>query len=602
MASRHVTGAVILWLIAATAVPAQAGCKLGLLAELPVTMDNMRPTVAVSFNGADSRLIVDSGAFYSLISMAVARQFNLRLEEAPENLRLSGIGKESTGVSVARVKSFGLAALKIPDVEFLAGGSEMSGSAVGVLGQNILGIADAEYDLAHGVIRLMRPHDCTHGSLAYWKSDNDFSSMDIQRIDDADWHTVGLAYLNGNKIRVLFDTGASTSILSLRAAARAGVKPDDPGVVPAGDVRGIGRKEIPTWIAPFATFAIGDEEVRNTRLRIGDLWLEDIDMLLGADFFLSHHIYVANDQHKIYFSYNGGPVFNLATPKVPPKQDDEKTGIAVASPAAAAAALPSPNASELARRGAAAAARRDYASALADLTHACELDPSQGNFFYERSRVYLMTGKPDAALADINRALQLMPTDTPSLLLRAGLRQKAGQQTDADADLQLVTNTISQMSDDRFEVAEMYFLADQLPESLAQFDIWVKYHAYDAKLPYALIGRCWAHGALNSALHEAENDCNRALRLIGKANSAYADTLADRGLVRLRLDNVKGALEDYEASLVNEPKHAWPLYGRGLCRLRLGQKAQGDADLAAATAIRPGIGAEAAKYGLAPAQ
>ena len=30
-------------------------------------------------------------------------------------------------------------------------------------------------------------------------------------------------------------------------------------------------------------------------------------MLLGADFFLSHRIYVANSRDKLYFTYNGGP-------------------------------------------------------------------------------------------------------------------------------------------------------------------------------------------------------------------------------------------------------------------------------------------------------
>ena len=34
-------------------------------------------------------------------------------------------------------------------------------------------------------------------------------------------------------------------------------------------------------------------------------------MLLGADFFLSHRILVSNSQHKLYFTYNGGPVFQL---------------------------------------------------------------------------------------------------------------------------------------------------------------------------------------------------------------------------------------------------------------------------------------------------
>jgi hypothetical protein len=37
-----------------------------------------------------------------------------------------------------------------------------------------------------------------------------------------------------------------------------------------------------------------------------------LDMVLGADFFLTHRIYVANNQQKMYFTYNGGPVFDLS--------------------------------------------------------------------------------------------------------------------------------------------------------------------------------------------------------------------------------------------------------------------------------------------------
>ena len=39
-----------------------------------------------------------------------------------------------------------------------------------------------------------------------------------------------------------------------------------------------------------------------------------IDMLLGMDFFLSHHIYISKAQHRLYFTYNGG----LAQPGFPP--------------------------------------------------------------------------------------------------------------------------------------------------------------------------------------------------------------------------------------------------------------------------------------------
>lgn len=183
-----------------------------------------------------------------------------------------------------------------------------------MIGQNVLRLGDVEYDLANGVIRLLSPHgDCRDASLAYWAKDQDlpYSTIDIVPSTEERPLTIGSAAVNGSRVTFLLDSGANASLLTLAAAKRAGVTPDSPGVAPAGRAPGGGTGGIRTWIAPFASFKIGDEEIRNTRLRIGALRLSDADMLLGADFFLSHRIYVANSQHKLYFTYGRGPVFNL---------------------------------------------------------------------------------------------------------------------------------------------------------------------------------------------------------------------------------------------------------------------------------------------------
>jgi hypothetical protein len=193
------------------------------------------------------------------------------------------------------------------------GGSTIGSDNVGVLGQNILHLADVEYDLGQGFVRLVKPKDCS-GSLAYWSNatGTPFSVIKIDPTTPREPHTVAGAFINGTEIRVMFDSGAGLSLLSLKAAARVGVTPESPGVVYAGESRGIGRRTFSSYIAPFASFKIGDEEIRNTRLRIAELNVPGVDMLLGPDFFLSHRIYVSNRQNKLYFSYNGGPVFNLS--------------------------------------------------------------------------------------------------------------------------------------------------------------------------------------------------------------------------------------------------------------------------------------------------
>ena len=56
------------------------------------------------------------------------------------------------------------------------------GSAVGLLGQNVFRLADTEYDLANGAIRIMRPgSECKSVGLAYWAAGAPYSQIDLER-------------------------------------------------------------------------------------------------------------------------------------------------------------------------------------------------------------------------------------------------------------------------------------------------------------------------------------------------------------------------------------------------------------------------------------
>jgi hypothetical protein len=83
------------------------------------------------------------------------------------------------------------------------------------------------------------------------------------------------------------------------------------GAVPSGKVRGFGFDPPDSWIAPVESFALGREQISHTRLRFIDKDTVGEDMLLGFDFFQSHRVFVAYSQRKVYFTYNGGPVFQL---------------------------------------------------------------------------------------------------------------------------------------------------------------------------------------------------------------------------------------------------------------------------------------------------
>src|SRR3954470_10718471 len=162
---------------------AAGSCKSGMIAELPVTMNGMRPTISAKINGEDARFIVDSGAFFSLITGPAAAQYKLSVRDAPFNLLLEGIGGTSRA-DMATVKSFTLAGIPVRNAQFIVGGSAFGPNMAGLLGQNVLRIADVEYDLANGAIKLMKPDNCTKANMAYWAKVGDaYSEMEI------DWAT-----------------------------------------------------------------------------------------------------------------------------------------------------------------------------------------------------------------------------------------------------------------------------------------------------------------------------------------------------------------------------------------------------------------------------
>jgi tetratricopeptide (TPR) repeat protein/predicted aspartyl protease len=572
------------------AAPAFAQCTASRVGDLKVTMEGLRPIVPATLNGVEVKFVADSGAFFSLISPSVAAQLSLPLSPTPFGFELRGIGG-SANSNLTKVQSFGIAGATVPNVEFLVGGSD-TGRA-GLLGQNILGLFDTDYDLAGGIIRLLKTKGCAKASLAYWAGDKPVQVLPLLIDGNARTaHTVATVLVNGVKMRAVFDTGAPTSMLTLKAAARAGVKPTDPGVVAAGVSGGLGRNLLQSWIGPFKSFAVGDEQIQNTRLRFTDMPDAGFDMLIGADFFLSHHIFVSKSTGRMFLTYNGGRVFNLTNGSGP----QLAVGPAAAGGTASAADADAPkDADGLARRGAAFAARREFASAFADLDRAIELAPTDPHYLVARANARLANRQPLLAKTDLDAAIRLKPDNVEALTARAILYLATDHRPDAVADIDTAARVAPKEADLRLGLAGLYEGAEAYEQAIGQYDLWLAIHKRDdARQPQALNGRCWARALLGRDLQKALDDCNGALRAAPKS----AGFLDSRGLVRLRMGDIDKAIADYDAALAIQPKVAWSLYGRGLAKQHKGMKADGDTDIAAALAIDPRIADRAKRYGV----
>ena len=532
---------LVLTVLVASSGPAGAECKLGMLVELPVMMDQQVPIVTANINGTDEPFVADSGSFWSLISESAAANLKLRESPAPWGLRMQGMGGEF-GVRIATIDRFTLAKIPFQKLEFLVGGTEHGTRAIGLLGQNVFRIGDVEYDLANGVIRLMRAHECKNANFAYWAKPGEYSVITIEASNAGAPHTIGQVTVSGTKLRAMFDTGASRSVLSRRAAERAGIKLTGEGVTDGGAWTGLGRKTVQNWIVPVASFAIGDEEIRNTHLRVTDTEIPGADMLIGADFFLSHRIYVATSQRKLFFTYNGGAVFNLeaaakqskvaqagdAPPPAAAPADGSTDGPAGGAAGGLGNEAPV-DAAGFARRGAAFASRKEYDRAIADLTQACTMAPGEASYFVARGEARWAARQFLPASADFDEALRLKPDDPAIMITRARLRISLGDRPGAQADLEAAGRLVPNNSQFRLSLARAYMQLDDYIGAIPQFDWWIASHADDANMASALNSRCWARAVLGRELDKALADCDGAIKR-APATAAFHDS---RGLVRV---------------------------------------------------------------------
>jgi tetratricopeptide (TPR) repeat protein len=206
-------------------------------------------------------------------------------------------------------------------------------------------------------------------------------------------------------------------------------------------------------------------------------------------------------------------------------------------------------------RGNAYAARADYNRAIQDFDQSIKLNPGYVKPFNNRGVAYLKKGELDLAISALDQAIRLNPNYGEAFANRA----------------------------------EAYLKQYKYDRAVQDYDEAIRI-APDLDAVWS--GRCWARAILG-ALQQALEDCNKALQ--ARANAAAYDS---RGLIHLKMGQFGAAVDDYGSALQFDAKLASALYGRGLAKLKQGDKVGGETDLAAARAIQANIGDEFGRYGV----
>jgi hypothetical protein len=291
MTNHAITAAACAALGLLIAEPAAARCALK-AQQIPIKMIDGRPMVTAKVNGKAGNFVIDSGSPLNQISRTFAATLKLAPPLAP-----GSFPKPTDPPVVATAAQFEFAGAQLTNVPLVA--SFQPDKVDGVIGQTVLRQADVEYDLGGGAVRLIKAEGCEGPDLVYWAKDGDsYSEIPLEPMDKDAPLTKSEVTINGVKLRAMFKSSVPFTMITEQAALKAGVKMTDPGVKTLTPTVSVGN---------FASVKIGDEEFKNAPLEIGKTRDTFYDVIIGTDWLAAHHMYVANSQQKIFFTYSGGP-------------------------------------------------------------------------------------------------------------------------------------------------------------------------------------------------------------------------------------------------------------------------------------------------------
>ena len=309
-------------------------------------------TARGDINGKDESMIIDTGRLHSLLTLDEAKRLSLSLAHANAESKVS-YAVYVDDVALDKYFWHKLVLGVVDDTPAPPYGLR-AGADILLNGLN----KDVELSVPEGQMKIFVPSNCEDAFLGYWNKDA--STVALVDLSTADPRQILTVRINGKEMTAMIDTGSPISMITLKAAERAGVTPASEGVSELQSGFVPGRQNGKVWHASFNTFSVGNEVIQHPDIAIADIWgtpeapkgdslasmrliglaptmvgakdfraepstegvtsvtrvntqatapVVQPDMLLGADFLRSHRVLLAISQRKMYFTYVGGKVF-----------------------------------------------------------------------------------------------------------------------------------------------------------------------------------------------------------------------------------------------------------------------------------------------------
>lgn len=247
------------------------------------------------------------------------------------------------------------------------------------------------------------------------------------------------------------------------------------------------------------------------------------------------------------------------------------------------------------RRGNAWSDTLNFARAVADYDDAIRLVPNNALYFSTRANALHLDGQPDRALADFTEALRLEPENVTARRGRGLIFLDKGEFDSALGEMSEAIRLAPDIAMSHYARSMVYQQKGDFDRALVDIDEALRLQPDDQA---ALDGRCSVRGSLGPLSEAAAAVAECSDRLAKRASVSAFD---GRAMLFLRLGRFDEAIADFSSALALEPHEAHSLYGRGVARIRKGDRAGGEKDIAAAKESLPGIADHFRKYGPAGA-
>jgi predicted aspartyl protease len=247
-----------------------------------------RIRVPVMLGGRALSLLVDTGGASSTIKGELAREMGLAVKQAQH--RIAGVGGSQMNFAVDS-ENLSIAELRVDNKPIYVESRPLP-SADGTLAADILRNYDVEFDMARSRMSLAAPSACAAPVWALGPA------LPIEVGQSG--HVRFPVKVDGKIIMATLDTGAATSVISMRAAAALGVTRNSPGLELVHDT---GNYRLYTY--PFHALELGGVTVSKPSIAIAsDNFLPgaDTELVLGIDALSQMRFTIAYGQNRLYIS------------------------------------------------------------------------------------------------------------------------------------------------------------------------------------------------------------------------------------------------------------------------------------------------------------